>query len=65
MKSELTKEQTKDMLGEAEEAYPGSDFVSSVSEWFDKNSYITDKQEDALARIIERGNDMRNGLWVS
>ena len=62
MKSSLTKERTDDLLGEAEESFPDSDFVSSVSDWFDKHGFITDKQESALERIIERGDKMRNGV---
>jgi len=62
MKSVLTTREIDELLGEAEESFPDSNFVPSVSDWFDKHGFITDKQESALERIIERGDKMRNGV---
>lgn len=54
MKSSLTPDQIDDLLNEAEDAFPNSDFVSSVRDWFEEHGFITDRQEDALNNIIER-----------
>ena len=54
MKSELTKQETEALLDEAEDAYPDSDFVQSVRDWFDEHGFITDGQESALNNTIER-----------
>jgi len=62
MKSVLTTREIDELLAETEESFPESDFVTSVSNWFDKHGFITDKQERALERIIERGDEMRNGI---
>jgi hypothetical protein len=54
MKSELTDVETKNLLADAEDAFPDSDFVSSVNEWFDEHGFITESQEEALNRIVDR-----------
>ena len=54
-KSELTDRETDSLLAEADEAYPDSDFVSSVQEWYEEHGFITEAQEDALNNIINRG----------
>ena len=53
MKSELTKQETEALLDEAEDAFPDSDFVQSVRDWFDEHGFITDNQESALNNVIE------------
>ena len=53
MKSELTDQEVRDLLQNAEDAFPDSDFVASVSEWFDEHGFITDGQEVALNNIAE------------
>jgi hypothetical protein len=54
MKSSLTPDEIESLLNEAEDAFPDSDFVSSVREWFEDHDFITDNQETALNNIIER-----------
>ena len=53
MKSELTDQEVRDLLQNAEDAFPDSDFVASVSEWFDEHGFITDGQEAALNKIAD------------
>ena len=53
MKSELTAEETKDLLHRAEDEYPESDFVFSVADWFAENGFITEAQEAALEKIAD------------
>jgi len=55
MKSKLDNEETQDLLQDAEDAFPDSDFVASVQAWFDEHGFITDAQEDALNNIIMHG----------
>ena len=43
-----------ELLDEAEDAYPSSDFVGSVREWFEEKGWITQRQWDALERIAKR-----------
>lgn len=54
MKSELTDNEIESMIDEAEDAWPDSDFVASVREWYEEHGFITEAQEGALDRIIER-----------
>ena len=54
MRSELTSGQTESLISEAEDAFPDSDFVSSVSEWFEEHGFITDNQEAALNNVIDK-----------
>ena len=53
MKSELTPNEVRELLENAEDAFPDSDFVASVSEWFDEHGFITDGQEVALNKIAD------------
>jgi len=55
MKSELTCDQIENLLAEAESAFPESDFVASVTDWFAEHGFITEKQEEALRKIADRG----------
>ena len=55
MKAELTDDEIENLLAEADDAFPDSDFVASVQEWFEEHGFITERQEDALNKIIERG----------
>lgn len=57
MKSELTAKETKSLLQSAEDAFPDSDFVFSVWEWFEDHGFITEAQEEALNNIVENGRD--------
>lgn len=41
-------------LRRAEEAFPDSDYVASVREWFNEKGFITEAQEEALAKIADR-----------
>ncbi len=54
MKSELTENETEDLIRRAEDAYPESDFVASVEEWFLEHGFITEAQEEALNKIADR-----------
>jgi ribosomal protein S25 len=45
------KEGVEDLLERAEEAYPESDFVPSVREWYEEKGFITQAQQEALERI--------------
>jgi hypothetical protein len=51
------KDETQELLDAAEDAWPDSDFVASVQEWYDKRGFITEAQEAALENIIERSED--------
>ena len=53
-RSELTEDQTESLIDEAREAFPDSDFVASVREWFDDNGFITEAQEQGLNNTIEK-----------
>jgi hypothetical protein len=53
MKSELTPAQIEDLLQRAEDEYPDSDFVASVTEWFEEHGFITEAQEEALENIAD------------
>jgi len=53
-RSELTESQTADLLDRAEDAFPDSDFVASVREWFEERGFITEGQEESLAKIADR-----------
>ena len=57
MKSELTADEVEDLLTDAEDAFPDSDFVASVREWFADKGFITDGQESALNKIAENAHD--------
>ena len=52
-KSELTPRETEALIREAEDAFPDSDFVASVDEWFSEKGFITENQEAALNKIAE------------
>jgi hypothetical protein len=54
MKSELTSDEIEDLLQRAEEAFPDSDFVASVEDWFLEHDFITERQEEALNKIVDR-----------
>jgi len=56
-KSELTQKETLELLQEAEDAFPDSDFVASVREWFEENGFITEGQEASLSNIAENPRD--------
>lgn len=43
------------LLADAEEAFPDSDFVASVRGWYAEHGFLTEKQEEVLNDIIERG----------
>ena len=57
MKSELTNDEIGALLDDAESAFPDSEFVTSVRDWFDDKGFITDKQEAALENVIDKGNN--------
>jgi hypothetical protein len=57
MRSDLTTEETDQLLDDADEAWPDSDFVASVREWFEDKGFITDGQETALNNIINRSRN--------
>ena len=48
MSSALTKDEIDDLLSDAEDNFPDSDFVASVKEWFLEHGFITEAQEEAL-----------------
>lgn len=50
-KAELTEDEVADLLEDAEAAFPDSDFVASVREWYEEKGFITLAQADALERI--------------
>lgn len=52
-RSELTPKEIGELLDDAESAYPESDFVSSVRDWFDEHGWITEAQEAALNKVAE------------
>lgn len=52
--NEMTEAQTEALLDRAEEAFPDSDYVASVREWFNEKGFITEAQEEALAKIADR-----------
>jgi len=52
--ADLTSEAIVQILDEARDAFPGSDFVDSVSDWFDAHGFITRQQADALRSIADR-----------
>ena len=54
MKSELTKDEIENLLAEADDAFPESDFVPSVQEWYEEHGFITENQESALNNIINK-----------
>ena len=54
MRCNLDTEQTAQLLDDADEAWPDSEFVASVREWFEDKGFITDGQENALNNIVEK-----------
>jgi hypothetical protein len=58
-RSELTTEQTEALIDEAREAFPDSDFVDSVADWYGDNGFITEAQEQGLNNTIERSGRNR------
>jgi len=60
MKSTLTPDQTARLLDEAAEAYPESEFVPSVEEWYEEHGFITENQEAALNSIIRKSEERRS-----
>ena len=57
VKSELTNDEIGALLDDAESAFPDSEFVTSVRDWFDDKGFITDKQESALENVIDKSNN--------
>ena len=56
MKSELEQHEIEALLDEAEDAWPDSDFVASVRDWFEEHEFITENQESALNNIAEKSH---------
>ena len=54
MKSELSEAEIEELLREAQEAWPDSEFVASVKEWYEDKGFISDRQEEALNNIAEK-----------
>lgn len=54
MKAELSETEIEKLLDEADEAWPDSDFVASVRDWYEDKGFITDRQEEALNNIAEK-----------
>ncbi len=59
MKTELSDDEIISLLAEASDAFPDSDFVESVGEWYEEHGFITEAQEDALNNIVENRHGHR------
>ena len=45
----------EELLADAQEKFPGSEFVASVWHFFEEKGFVTEAQADALQGIIDGG----------